>query len=87
METFCNKPKNKSRHYFVANSLTWFGVHFILYQGIDQIIGDIHFTEVISSSFVIVSMQKSIYYVLDILLGLLLDHSVKNHRIKEYNTC
>ena len=69
------------------NSLTWLGVPLVLDQWFNQALCVGYVFEFISGSFVNGLVNEIRHYVLDVLLGILRDHSVYNQWIKEDTMC
>ena len=63
------------------------GVHLVFDQWYKQTLYVGYFNELILGSFGNGQVNKIRQYVLDIILGLLRDHSVKTQRIKAYTIC
>ena len=85
--SFCNEMVNERRHIVLADSLTWLGVPFVLYQWFKQTLYVSYFTQMIPQSFSNWPVNKCRHYVVAILLVLLRNHSVTNQWIKSDTMC
>ena len=78
---------NKSRHYVLADLLTWFGINLVMEKWFNQTLCVSYFTELILGSFGYGPVNKSRHYVLDNQPDLLGDHFVMNLWIKADTMC
>ena len=67
--------------------MTWLGVPLVLEQWFKQTLYVSYYTGMISGSIGNVPVNKSRYYVLHIIPGILWDHSVTKQWIKPDTTC
>ena len=87
MGSLFNKSVNKVRSYVLDGSMTWFRITVVLDQEFKKSLWFGYFNELNSGSFGNGQLNKSIHYVLDILIVLLWDSYITNQWIKSDTMC